>query len=134
LGLDTLLEERMERGGEEIPWLVMAFILSAAQLIAPSSELANEERFYPRTALEDICVGEDHSSEAREGLSARKEDTTLRSFSGRLRVGTITLSCTAPDMRTPCNCCSHRFPGSRKDRRPARLYPRGPRRTGPTIP
>jgi len=33
----------------------MAFILSAARLLAPSSELAIEERFYPRTALEDIC-------------------------------------------------------------------------------
>jgi transposase len=55
LGLDTLLEERMEPGGEQIPWPVMAFILTAARLIAPSSELALEERFYPRTALEDIC-------------------------------------------------------------------------------
>jgi transposase len=55
LGLDELLEERMERGGEEIPWSVMAFILTAARLIAPSSELAIEERFYPKTALEDLC-------------------------------------------------------------------------------
>ena len=55
LGLDELLEEQMGRGGEEIPWPVMAFILTAARLIAPSSELAIEERFYPRTALEDIC-------------------------------------------------------------------------------
>ena len=55
LGLDELLEERMGRGGEEIPWPVMAFILAAARLIAPSSELGIEERFYPRTALEDIC-------------------------------------------------------------------------------
>ena len=55
LGLDTVLEERMEPGGEQIPWPVMAFILTAARLIAPSSELALEERFYPRTALEDIC-------------------------------------------------------------------------------
>jgi transposase len=55
LGLDELLEERMGRGGEEIAWPVMAFILTAARLIAPSSELGIEERFYPRTALEDIC-------------------------------------------------------------------------------
>jgi len=34
---------------------VMAFVLTAARLIAPSSELAIEERFYPKTALEDIC-------------------------------------------------------------------------------
>jgi transposase len=55
LGLDTLLEERMAAGDEEIPWPVMAFILTAARLIAPSSELAIEEQFYPRTALSDIC-------------------------------------------------------------------------------
>ena len=55
LGLDELLEERMGRGGEEISWSVMAFVLTAARLISPSSELGIEERFYPRTALEDIC-------------------------------------------------------------------------------
>ena len=55
LGLDELLEERMGRGGEEITWPLVAFILTAARLIAPSSELAIEERFYPKTALEDIC-------------------------------------------------------------------------------
>jgi hypothetical protein len=55
LGLDRVLEQRMEPGSEEIPWPVMAFILSAARLIAPCSELAIEERFYPRTALADIC-------------------------------------------------------------------------------
>jgi hypothetical protein len=66
LGLDELLEARMGRGGEEIPWPVMAFILSAARLLAPSSELAIEERFYPRTALEDICgVGEEQVNKDR---------------------------------------------------------------------
>jgi transposase len=55
LGLDRLLEERMPGGDEEISWGVMTFILTAARLISPSSELAIEERFYPRTALEDIC-------------------------------------------------------------------------------
>ncbi len=66
LGLGELLEERMGRGGEEIPWPMMAFILTAARLIAPSSELAIEERFYPRTALEDICgVPEDQVNKDR---------------------------------------------------------------------
>ena len=55
LGLDALLLEVMPAGEEEIPWPVMAFILTAARLIAPSSELAIEELFYPRTALSDIC-------------------------------------------------------------------------------
>ena len=55
LGLDKLLSELMPAGDEEISWPVMAFILVAARLLAPSSELAIEEQFYPRTALEDIC-------------------------------------------------------------------------------
>jgi transposase len=55
LGLDELLESRMAPGSEQVPWPVMSFILTAARLIAPSSELAIEERFYPSTALEDIC-------------------------------------------------------------------------------
>ena len=55
LGLDELLGERMRDGDEEIPWSVMAFILASARLLAPSSELAIEEQFYPKTALEDIC-------------------------------------------------------------------------------
>jgi transposase len=92
LGLDTLLEERMEKGGEAIPWPVMAFILSAARLIAPCSELAIEERFYPRTALEDICgVGEEQVNKDRlyralDHLLPHKEalETHLKS-----RIGTL---------------------------------------------
>ena len=55
LGLDELLRERMPEGDEEISWPVISFILVAARLLAPSSELAIEEQFYPRTALDDIC-------------------------------------------------------------------------------
>lgn len=66
LGVDALLEEQMVAGDEEIPWPVMAFILTAARLIAPSSELAIEEQFYPRTALADICgVPEDKVNKDR---------------------------------------------------------------------
>jgi transposase len=54
LGLDELLAERMEEGAEEVPWGLMAFILTAARLISPTSELGIEQRFYPTTALEDI--------------------------------------------------------------------------------
>lgn len=54
LGLDELLAERMAEGAEEVPWGLMAFILTAARLIAPTSELGIEQRFYPTTALEDI--------------------------------------------------------------------------------
>jgi len=55
LGLDKLLSARMPAGDEEVPWSVMAFVLVAARLIAPSSELAIEEDFYPKTALEDVA-------------------------------------------------------------------------------
>jgi hypothetical protein len=55
LELDELLESLMPHGDEEVPWPVMAFVLTAARLLAPSSELGLEERFYPRTALDDIC-------------------------------------------------------------------------------
>ena len=54
LGLDRLLSELMPDGEEDVPWGLVAFVLAAARLIAPSSELAIEERFYPRTALDDV--------------------------------------------------------------------------------
>ena len=79
LGLDELLSERMPSGEEEVSWPVMAFILTAARLIAPSSELAIEERFYPRTALEDICgvpeekVNKDRLYRALDELLPHKE-------------------------------------------------------------
>jgi transposase len=55
LKLDELLSERMPGGEQQVPWHVMAFILTAARLIAPSSELAIGQSFYPRTALDDIA-------------------------------------------------------------------------------
>ena len=55
LGLDRLLEQEMEDCGADVSWHVVAFILCAARLLAPSSELALGESFYPRTALDDIA-------------------------------------------------------------------------------
>ena len=54
LGLDHLLAQQMTGGEQQVDWHVMAFILTAARLIAPSSELAIEQNFYPRTALDDV--------------------------------------------------------------------------------
>jgi transposase len=54
LGLHTLLSQLLPAGEEEVGWDVMAFILCAARLLSPSSELAIEERFYPSTALEEL--------------------------------------------------------------------------------
>ncbi len=55
LGLDRLLARLLPEGDEAVPWHLMAFVLTAARLIDPCSELALTERFYPRTALDDIA-------------------------------------------------------------------------------
>jgi transposase len=66
LGLDRLLERLLGGGQEAVPWAVMAFVLTAARLIDPSSELALCDRFYPRTALDDVAgVGEDQVNKDR---------------------------------------------------------------------
>lgn len=54
LGFNTLLSHLLPPGEEEVGWDVMAFILCAARLLSPSSELAIEERFYPSTALDEL--------------------------------------------------------------------------------
>jgi transposase len=54
LGLDRLMAELMPEADEKIPWAVVSFILCAARLLSPSSELAIEEQFYPKTALDDL--------------------------------------------------------------------------------
>lgn len=54
LGLDKLLSRLLAGGQEEVGWDVMAFILCTARLVAPASELALGQQFYPRTALDDL--------------------------------------------------------------------------------
>ena len=54
LGLDALLAERIEPGREEIPWGTVAAILTIARFCEPASELHIEEKWYPRTALEEL--------------------------------------------------------------------------------
>lgn len=54
LGLDSLLEQKMTQGKEEIPWHIVAAILVIARLCEPSSELHIESTWYRRTALEDL--------------------------------------------------------------------------------
>lgn len=55
LGLDQLLASKMASSDADVSWDVMAFILCAARLLSPSSELAVGDSFYPRTALDDIA-------------------------------------------------------------------------------
>ena len=54
LGLDSLLDEKTEQGREEVPWPVVAAILTISRFCEPSSELHIEDHWYARTALEDL--------------------------------------------------------------------------------
>ena len=54
LGLDGLLAKLMPEGREDVPWATLAAILSIARFCEPSSELHIEEKWYRRTALEEL--------------------------------------------------------------------------------
>ena len=54
LGLETLLDEQIERGREEAPWSAIAAILVIARFCEPSSELHIADTWYRRTALEEL--------------------------------------------------------------------------------
>lgn len=54
LGLDELLEREIESGREEISWGTVAAILAIARFCEPASELHIEEKWYARTALDDL--------------------------------------------------------------------------------
>jgi transposase len=54
LGLGEFFEEQVDAGHEEIPWPLMACILTLARFCAPSSELKIAESWYGRTALDDL--------------------------------------------------------------------------------
>jgi transposase len=54
LGLEEFCEKHMPSGREEIPWSVMAAVLSLARFCAPSSELQIAESWYQKTALDDL--------------------------------------------------------------------------------
>jgi transposase len=54
LRFDTLFEEVIAPGREEVPWAVMAAVLVLARLSEPSSELHIAEDWYRKTALDDL--------------------------------------------------------------------------------
>jgi transposase len=71
LGLDTLLGSLAPAGQEEIPWPVVAAILTIARLCEPSSELHIETTWYRRTALEDLLgvpIEKVHTDRLYDGL------------------------------------------------------------------
>ena len=54
LKLDRVCEELLPAGREDVPWAQMAAVLVIARLCEPSSELAIAERWYRKTALDDL--------------------------------------------------------------------------------
>jgi transposase len=54
LGLDSLLSRLLPEGREDVPWATVAAILAIARFCEPSSELHIEEKWYRRTALEEL--------------------------------------------------------------------------------
>lgn len=71
LGLDTLLDKLMEEGKEDVPWAVVASILSIARFCEPSSELHIADTWYRRTALEELLgvgIEQVHHRRLYEGL------------------------------------------------------------------
>lgn len=56
LGLDVLLMECMPQGREDVPWSLVAAILTIGRFCEPSSELHIEDHWYSRTALEDLLA------------------------------------------------------------------------------
>jgi transposase len=54
LGLDELLEEKIESGREEVSWATVACILAVARFCEPSSELHIADTWYRRTALDEL--------------------------------------------------------------------------------
>jgi len=73
LQLDVVLSERMAAGAEDVPWPVVAAILTVARFCEPSSELHIADTWYRRTALDDLLgvrVEAVHTRRLYEGLDA----------------------------------------------------------------
>jgi transposase len=80
LELDKVLEDKMPWGRQEVPGHTVAAILTIARFCEPASELHIEEKWYPRTALDDLLgvapekVHTDRLYEAMDRLLAHKAD------------------------------------------------------------
>src|SRR5213596_2050405 len=79
LHLHTLLGELIGWGKEEVPWELTASVLTVARFCAQPSELGVAERWYQRTALEDLLgvswepINEDRLYRGLDRLHAQKE-------------------------------------------------------------
>lgn len=82
LGLHTVLRESFDEGREEVPWETVACLLVTARFCAQPSELGVAERWYRRTALEDLLgvnwakINEDRLYRGLDALHAQKETLT----------------------------------------------------------
>lgn len=82
LGLHRLLEELLPGGREEVAWERIACLLTLARFCAQKSELGVAERWYGRTALEDLLgvswekINDDRLYRGLDELHAHKEELT----------------------------------------------------------
>ena len=82
LGLHRLLEKLIPRGEEEVPWEQIASVLVCARFCGQLSELGIAERWYGRTALEDLVgikwekINDDRLYRGLDVLEAHKQDLT----------------------------------------------------------
>ncbi len=79
LKLDRLLEHLIPKGGEGVPWPVVAAILTLARFCEPSSEMHIADTWYQRTALDDLlgvrsdAVNKDRLYRAHDHILSHKE-------------------------------------------------------------
>jgi transposase len=82
LGLHTLLRELIPCGREEVAWESIACLLTIARFCAQPSELGVAERWYQRTALEDLLgvswekINEDRLYRGLDALHQHKDQLT----------------------------------------------------------
>jgi len=79
LGLEEFCNQNIPSGREEIPWSVMAAVLSLARFCAPSSELQIADSWYGKTALDDLLgvpaekINDDRLYRALDALLPHKD-------------------------------------------------------------
>jgi len=82
LGLHTFLNELLPPGREEVPWERITCLLAIARFCAQPSELGVAERWYQRTALEDLLgvswtkINDDRLYRGLDALHEHKEQLT----------------------------------------------------------
>lgn len=82
LGLHALLRELLPEGREEVPWETTAAVLTIARFCAEKSELGVAERWFQRTALDELLgvdwqkINDDRLYRGLDALGAHKDKLT----------------------------------------------------------